>query len=143
MDTCLKGWVAKSAVKTADVTSLPAKRLRLTCGRWTGIDVLAIHHGFDSNAFFAGETPLDQRSRDNSSQRRAAPGCFLSATTTIYRNFETLIRGFARAIEIKVARHSNWCLPAPCDLMKTQALYALSPRLAWHESWAFAPISSS
>jgi len=98
MDTCLKGWVAKSAVKTADVTVAPSEAFASDLRRWTGIDVLAIHHGFDSNAFFAGETPLGPEiKRKLESTARGTRLLFVSHYN-YYRNFETLIRGFARAI---------------------------------------------
>jgi len=98
MDTRLKSYVAKSAVKTADVTVAPSEAFAADLRKWTGTDVLAIHHGFDSNAFFAGETALSPAIKNKLESKPRGTRLLFVSHYNYYRNFETLIRGFARAI---------------------------------------------
>jgi len=98
MDTRLKGYVAKSAIKTADVTVAPSEAFASDLRQWTSIDVLAIHHGFDSNAFFAGKTPLGPGIKNKLESGPRGTRLLFVSHYNYYRNFETLIRGFARAV---------------------------------------------
>ena len=92
LDAGLKAILAKRSVHWADRTVAPSQAFADELRRWTGRDVVMIHHGFDREAFFRDPTPLPseiQRKLD------AARGCLrllFVSHYNYYRNFETLFR---------------------------------------------------
>jgi len=92
METHFRGWLARKSIKWADVTVAPSRAFADELHRWTGKDVRAIHHGFDSDTFFRDDCPL---SPEVEAKLTAAEGSFrllFVSHYNYYRNFETLLR---------------------------------------------------
>ena len=95
LDTELKGAFAKASIRKADVTIAPSEAFAEELRRWTGKNVLAIHHGFDAGTFLGGEGALPP---DIQQKLADAQGCIrllFVSHYNYYRNFETLIRALA------------------------------------------------
>ena len=58
MDTRLRGVLAKRSITWADVTVAPSEAFAAELRRWTGVEVRAIHHGFDRDAFTSDPGPV-------------------------------------------------------------------------------------
>lgn len=92
LDTRLRSLLAKRSVHWAQVTVAPSEAFAAELQRWTGVRVLAIHHGFDREAFTEDASPLTP---DVEEKLRNVDRCFkllLVSHYNYYRNFETLIR---------------------------------------------------
>lgn len=106
-DTRIKGAFAKRSIYWAARTVAPSRAYAEELQRWTGKEVLAIHHGFDRGVFFADRTGLPDAIRQKVD---AASGCvklLFVSHYNYYRNFETLLRavpllrdGLARRIRL-------------------------------------------
>ena len=95
LDTEVKAALARWSVHTADCTVAPSATFAGDLQRWTGKDVIAIHHGFDHNAFSRDHSPLP---RDVQTRLVATEGSLrllFVSHYNYYRNFETLIRAVA------------------------------------------------
>lgn len=91
-DTQLRSLVAKSSIQWADVTVAPSEAFAAELRGWTGVNVVAIHHGFDRHVFVQDATRL---SGEVEAKLRSAEGALkllLVSHYNYYRNFETLIR---------------------------------------------------
>ena len=91
-DTRFRAVLAKRSIRKADVTVAPSVEFARELTRWSGREVLAIHHGFDPDPFRSDPTPL---AVDVEGKLRAAEGCVKILFVSHYnyfRNFETLIR---------------------------------------------------
>jgi len=98
LDTRVKAWLARRSVETADVTVAPSRAFAEELRQWTGKNVVAIHHGFDSTAFLADSgAPRSSAGDKLGSAHRGARLLFVSHYN-YYRNFETLIRAIGRAV---------------------------------------------
>jgi glycosyltransferase involved in cell wall biosynthesis len=97
-DTRLKARLARKSIQTAEVTVAPSEAFARELREWTGKKVVAIHHGFDAEAFESDSEPLraDLSEKINSTE----PGFRLLFVShyNYYRNFETLIRAIARVV---------------------------------------------
>ena len=92
LDTRLKAILAKRSIHWADCTVAPSQAFADELRRWTGKDVIAIHHGFDRETFFSDPTPLPAEIQG---KLDAAQGCLrllFVSHYNYYRNFETLFR---------------------------------------------------
>ena len=95
LDTEIKGALARWSVRTADCTVAPSRAFADELKNWAGKDVVCIHHGFDSQAFFGDQTPLPP---EVCAKFSASAGCLrllFVSHYNYYRNFETLIRAIA------------------------------------------------
>jgi glycosyltransferase involved in cell wall biosynthesis len=84
--------MARRSIHWADVTVAPSEAFATELGRWTGVNVVAIHHGFDREAFERDTTLL---SEEVEAKLRSADGALkllFVSHYNYYRNFETLIR---------------------------------------------------
>ncbi len=91
-DTRFRALVAKRSIRWADVAVAPSEAFAAELRAWTGIDVVAIHHGFDREAFERDATAL---SGEVEAKLRSAEGALkllFVSHYNYYRNFETLIR---------------------------------------------------
>jgi glycosyltransferase involved in cell wall biosynthesis len=91
-DTRLRALVAKRSIRWADVTVAPSEAFAAELRRWTGVNVVAIHHGFDPDVFIRDAPPL---SGEIEAKLRSADGTLkllFVSHYNYYRNFETLIR---------------------------------------------------
>ena len=92
LDTRLRSLLAKRSIHWAQVTVAPSEAFAAELQRWTGVGVLAIHHGFDDEAFTRDASPLTP---DVEEKLRNVDRCFkllFVSHYNYYRNFETLIR---------------------------------------------------
>jgi glycosyltransferase involved in cell wall biosynthesis len=102
-DTMLKGWFARQSIKQAEITVAPSAAFAHELGRWTGKNVMALHHGFDADAFRADETPLPSNVKRQLEQAGDCLRLLFVSHYNYYRNFETLFR----AIPILSRRLNN------------------------------------
>ncbi len=98
LDTCLKAWLAKRSVMTADIAVAPSKSFAEELRRWTGKDIVAIHHGFDADTFSAEKPPLDHSIQDKLAPAQNGIRLLFVSHYNYYRNFETLIHAMGRVI---------------------------------------------
>ncbi len=92
LDVRLRAVVAKRSIHWADVTVAPSEAFAAELRRWTGVQVIAIHHGFDREAFMRDSSPL---APEIDAKLRSAEGSLkllFVSHYNYYRNFETLIR---------------------------------------------------
>ncbi|HKN71359.1 MAG TPA: glycosyltransferase family 1 protein [Terriglobales bacterium] len=92
VDTLIKGWFARRSVHWADVTVAPSKAFAEDLSKWTGQNVLPVHHGFDRDLFTSDSTPLPDSMRNRLKESAAALKLLFVSHFNYYRNFETLIR---------------------------------------------------
>jgi glycosyltransferase involved in cell wall biosynthesis len=91
-DTLIKGWFARRSVHWADVTIAPSQAFADALGKWTGRNVLSVHHGFDRNFFTSDSSPLPGFMQDQLKDSADALKLLFVSHYNYYRNFETLIR---------------------------------------------------
>ena len=94
LDTRLKGSLARRSIRWADRTVAPSEAFAQELRQWTGRDVVAIHHGFDPEAFFRDHRPLPEDIRqklDREAEKDTLRLLYVSHYN-YYRNFETLFR---------------------------------------------------
>jgi glycosyltransferase involved in cell wall biosynthesis len=99
LDTRLRGYFARRSIHWADRAVAPSQSFAEQLRKWTGSDVLWIHHGFDPEVFFRDQTPLpaDIRAKLNSGAGKLR--LLLVSHYNYYRNFETLLRAMPRLVQ--------------------------------------------
>jgi glycosyltransferase involved in cell wall biosynthesis len=91
-DTLAKGFLAKQSMRWADVTVAPSEAFAHELTGWSGNHVLALHHGFDAEAFSADTTPLPSEALKQLEQAADSLRLLFVSHYNYYRNFETLFR---------------------------------------------------
>jgi glycosyltransferase involved in cell wall biosynthesis len=104
LDTKLKARLARKSIQTAESTVAPSEAFARELREWTGKQVVAIHHGFDAEAFQSDSAPL--RADLNDKLNSTEPGFRLLFVShyNYYRNFETLIRAMARVVSARAGK---------------------------------------
>ena len=92
LDNEVKGTLACWSVRAADCTVAPSATFAAELRRWTGKDVITIHHGFDADAFFRNQAPLSQMAQEQLAETQGSLRLLFVSHFNYYRNFETLIR---------------------------------------------------
>jgi glycosyltransferase involved in cell wall biosynthesis len=92
LDTRLRAVLAKRSILWSDCTVAPSEAFAADLRRWTGKPILAIHHGFDREAFFRDTTPLPADVTQQLEKADGAIRLLFVSHYNYYRNFETLIR---------------------------------------------------
>lgn len=92
VDTQIRGQLAKWSVRVATVTVAPSEAFASELSAWTGKDVIAIHHGFDRQAFTSDSSRLREDIQDRFESNSAALKLLFVSHYNYYRNFETLLR---------------------------------------------------
>lgn len=95
LDTEVKATLARWSVRTADRTVAPSATFAAELRQWTGMDVVAIHHGFDHEAFFREQTPLPPDVQARIVGTTGSLRLLFVSHYNYYRNFETLFRAMA------------------------------------------------
>jgi glycosyltransferase involved in cell wall biosynthesis len=95
LDNEVKATLARWSVRTADCTVAPSATFASELQKWTGEDVVSIHHGFDHDAFFRDQTPLPQDVQTRLTAAEGSLRLLFVSHYNYYRNFETLIRAIA------------------------------------------------
>jgi len=91
-DTLAKGWVARRSIYRANVTVAPSAAFAAELSQWSGRKVVAIHHGFDPDAFTNDATPLPSQTAALLKDGENALRLLFVSHYNYYRNFETLFR---------------------------------------------------
>jgi len=131
IDTSLKGWLARQSIRSADVTVAPSQAFAGELSRWSGREVAAIHHGFDTAAFTNTATPLSAEIQAQLDAGRDALRLLFVSHYNYYRNFETLFRAMpilSRRLQGKKVRLYLTCRLNPGEnpgSYRTQAASAL------------------
>jgi glycosyltransferase involved in cell wall biosynthesis len=92
LNTQIKGALARWSIRQADVVIAPSQAFADELRRWSGVPVVALHHGFDREFFVRDESPLG---RDQQAKLDSAAGAFrilFVSHYNYYRNFETLLK---------------------------------------------------
>ncbi|HEV2718100.1 MAG TPA: glycosyltransferase, partial [Terriglobales bacterium] len=92
LDTRIKGFFAKQSVRWADCTVTPSNAFAEDMHRWSGGNVVAVHHGFDREVFFRDASPLPREIQQRLDNARGALRLLFVSHYNYYRNFETLFR---------------------------------------------------
>ncbi len=92
LDTHLRAVIAKRSIGWANVTVAPSEAFAAELRRWTGARVLAIHHGFDREAFIRDSSPLASEVEGKLRVAEGSLKLLFVSHYNYYRNFETLIR---------------------------------------------------
>jgi glycosyltransferase involved in cell wall biosynthesis len=95
LDTEVKATLARWSVRAADCTVAPSATFASELRRWTGMDVVSIHHGFDREVFFAEPAPLPPDARARLAATASSLRLLFVSHYNYYRNFETVIRAAA------------------------------------------------
>jgi glycosyltransferase involved in cell wall biosynthesis len=91
-DTLIKGWLARQSIRRADVTVAPSTAFARELSAWSGGKIVALHHGFDADAFSSDPTPLPQTAQVQIERGEDALRLLFVSHYNYYRNFETLFR---------------------------------------------------
>jgi len=92
LDTRLKALLARRSIHWADETVAPTEAFAAELQRWTGVQVHAIHHGFDGETFTRDSTPLSAEVEEKLQTADGGLRMLFVSHYNYYRNFETLIR---------------------------------------------------
>ena len=91
-NTYVRAILAKKSVLWADVTIAPSEAFANELRQWSGASVIALHHGFDRDAFVRDTAPLADTVRAKLELVKTAFKLLFVSHYNYYRNFETLIR---------------------------------------------------
>ena len=91
-DTLVKGWLARRSIGRAEITVAPSEAFAQELIRWSGRKVLAVHHGFDPDAFTSDAEPLPAAAQAQLEQGKDVLRLLFVSHYNYYRNFETLFR---------------------------------------------------
>ncbi|HVI08321.1 MAG TPA: glycosyltransferase family 1 protein [Candidatus Binatia bacterium] len=95
LDTLIKGELARWSVGAATCTVAPSAAFARDLQHWTGCPVIAIHHGFSPDTFFARNSPLRPSAQSQLAAAQGALRLLFVSHYNYYRNFETLLRALA------------------------------------------------
>jgi glycosyltransferase involved in cell wall biosynthesis len=84
--------VAKRSINWATYTVAPSQAFASELERWSGKRVMAIHHGFDQNAFIHNSSALAPELEEKLKLPSKCIKLLFVSHYNYYRNFETLIR---------------------------------------------------
>jgi len=113
-DTRIKGVFAKRSIQWAERTVAPSRAYAEELQRWTGKDVLAIHHGFDRGVFFADQSGLPDGYRKKVDEARGSLKLLFVSHYNYYRNLETLLRAIPLLRQVLGGRQARLFLT--CEL---------------------------
>ncbi len=123
VDTKLKGYFARKSVHWADCTVAPSRSFADDLRRWTGRDVMAVHHGFDHDVFFGDDSPLHPEVAGKLSAGGDCLRLLFVSHYNYYRNFETLFRAVALLRDRMTPRKVRLLLTCTLDDTKTPGTY--------------------
>jgi glycosyltransferase involved in cell wall biosynthesis len=94
LDNGVRSFFAARSVGWADVTVAPSESFAQDLRKWTRDNrVVAIHHGFDREVFFAEDAPLPESLQTILADTNDCLRLFFVSHFNYFRNFETLFRG--------------------------------------------------
>ncbi|MGB7330129.1 MAG: glycosyltransferase, partial [Terriglobales bacterium] len=86
------GWLARRSILRANITVAPSEAFARELHRWSGREVVSVHHGFDPNAFTSDAAPLPAAAQIQLEQAKDTLRLLFVSHYNYYRNFETLFR---------------------------------------------------
>jgi glycosyltransferase involved in cell wall biosynthesis len=92
LDTHIRSTFAKRSIAWSDKTVAPSEAFAAELRRWTGKDILSIHHGFDHDAFTRNPSALATEIEKKLRSSEESLKLLFVSHYNYYRNFETLIR---------------------------------------------------
>jgi glycosyltransferase involved in cell wall biosynthesis len=92
MDTRIKALFAKRSINWADCTIAPTLAFAEDLRKWTGKNVIDLHHGFDPESFLDNTSSLSADLKAKLDVRKDALRLLFVSHYNYYRNFETLLR---------------------------------------------------
>ncbi len=92
LDTKFRAILAKRSIHWSEVTVAPSQAFASELERWSAKKVMAIHHGFDREAFTRDSSPLSPEVEAKLKQMDDGFKILFVSHYNYYRNFETLIR---------------------------------------------------
>jgi glycosyltransferase involved in cell wall biosynthesis len=91
-DTRLKAILAKRSILWANCTVAPSQAFAQQLSQWSGAKIIAVHHGFDHEAFFEQDAPLPSDLQKRFDDAQDALRLLFVSHYNYYRNVETLLR---------------------------------------------------
>jgi len=92
LDTYVRAFLAKKSISWAGETVAPSQAFAEELQRWTSRPVVAVHHGFDWEAFTRDPRPLPPSVQAKLLSAEGSLKLLFVSHYNYYRNFETLIR---------------------------------------------------
>ncbi len=108
LDNEAKSALARWSVHAADCVVAPSEAFANDLRRWTGSEVICIHHGFNHEAFFRDQSPLPLEVHERLAATEGSLRLLFVSHYNYYRNFETLIRGVATPKEASTPSHRSF-----------------------------------
>ncbi len=121
----IRAVLAKRSINWAHRTVAPSQAFARDLENWSGHPIIALHHGFDRQLFFANPQPLPD---DVNHKLNSPPGtlrALLVSHYNYYRNFETVFRAIADFV--KRAGAPPVCLFLTCELERPKTPGAYNP----------------
>jgi glycosyltransferase involved in cell wall biosynthesis len=91
-DMRIKALFAYRSIRLADLTVAPSEAFARELTAWTGREVVALHHGFNAEAFASDATPLPVEAQTQLGEGNDVLRLLFVSHYNYYRNFETLFR---------------------------------------------------
>jgi glycosyltransferase involved in cell wall biosynthesis len=92
LDNRVKAYFARRSIHWADATVAPSRNFAEDLHRWTGKEIVYIHHGFDHEVFFGDPAPLPDPVQQKLDSAPDALRLLFVSHYNYYRNFETLLQ---------------------------------------------------
>jgi len=92
LDTRLRAMIARKSIVWADLTVAPSEAFASELARWTGRNILAVHHGFDGDNFTQNSDSLAPDIQEKLNAAKGSLRILFVSHYNYYRNFETLIQ---------------------------------------------------
>lgn len=127
LDLRFRAMLAKRSIHRADVTVAPSEAFATELKRWTGAPVVALHHGFDREAFTRDSRPLAAEIERKLHAAEGSTKILFVSHYNYYRNFETLIRALP-VLRDRMGRRFKLLLT--CELAAGKNPGAYSPERA-------------
>ncbi|MGH9496276.1 MAG: glycosyltransferase, partial [Candidatus Sulfotelmatobacter sp.] len=128
LDTRMRAVLAKRSIHWAAVTVAPSEAFAGELRRWTGGKLIAIHHGFDHDAFTRDGAPLSSEVEQKLKPTEDCLKLLFVSHYNYYRNFETLIRALPRLRDALEGRSVKLLLT--CELTAGKNPGSYRPELA-------------
>jgi glycosyltransferase involved in cell wall biosynthesis len=95
LETRLKASLARHSIKEADLTIAPSESFARELETWTQHEIVALHHGFDRERFFADTDELPPEVKQKLHATEGTVRLLFVSHYNYYRNFETLLKAVA------------------------------------------------
>jgi len=129
LETRMKGALAKRSIREAQCTIAPSRAFADDLAKWSGVDVMYLHHGFDHKTFFRSGVALPEDAQKKLEQTGDSCKILFVSHYNYYRNFETLFRAIPILKQRFTQRRVTLFLTCELDACGKRGEY--SPRQAF------------